>query len=361
MLGHWLNTPEAKEKFRAGGSLRQKASETMKKTWAENGEKLSASRQTPEARQRARKTLQQIRETPGIEEKRITIINSPGVRSKIALALAGKKQSDETILKKRQSCKAFWDNMTDEEREQRVNALRKYWDTHPEYREKILQKFSLGAHTPEARAKKSNSLKARWQVDRERMLELITSHLHTPEVKAKQRKAMKKLWSDPKFAKMLILANHSPEAQKKRKVTISKSLKKFWDNISEEEAKERVMKSFRKRVRPTYPEKILGEWLECHYPKEWQYNGNGNSGLVIGRKVPDFININGEKAVIEMFGEYWHNVDKFPDRMTEDELVVYYSQWGFKCLVLWEKEVYSEEIMGNKIVNFVETVCHRRG
>lgn len=54
-----------------------------------------------------------------------------------------------------------------------------------------------------------------------------------------------------------------------------------------------------------------------------------------GKRNPDFI-IEGQKMVIELFGDYWHEGEKIQDIIKE------YSDVGYECLVLWESEVYDK-------------------
>jgi len=63
----------------------------------------------------------------------------------------------------------------------------------------------------------------------------------------------------------------------------------------------------------------------------FRYSGNGDVWL--GNRNPDFINVNGKKQVIELFGTYWHPVFDVANR-TE-----HYKQYGFDCLVIWEDEL----------------------
>ncbi len=48
---------------------------------------------------------------------------------------------------------------------------------------------------------------------------------------------------------------------------------------------------------------------------------------------PDFFNINGQKKVIEMFGDYWHQGQNPQDKIDR------YAKSGFDCLVIWEREL----------------------
>ena len=90
-------------------------------------------------------------------------------------------------------------------------------------------------------------------------------------------------------------------------------------------------------MRPNKLELRVTKVLRQYYPREWQYTGNGE--VIIGALVPDFTNINGRKALIEVFGDYWHKRGRSrkPSYVqTEYGRKEYYSRYGFSCLVLWE-------------------------
>ena len=50
---------------------------------------------------------------------------------------------------------------------------------------------------------------------------------------------------------------------------------------------------------------------------------------------PDFININGEKKVIELFGEHWHDTEE----KGQENRINKFKQFGFDCIVIWGKEL----------------------
>jgi len=85
---------------------------------------------------------------------------------------------------------------------------------------------------------------------------------------------------------------------------------------------------------PSEPELFLGMFLEEYFSCRWGYNGGGEQGVVIGRKIPDYTNINGKKSVIEVFGRYWHSEDEV------EPLIAHYKKYGYDCLVLWDYECY---------------------
>ena len=92
----------------------------------------------------------------------------------------------------------------------------------------------------------------------------------------------------------------------------------------------------------TLPEKIVEVWLEQNRSGEWLYNG-ANKEVIIGGRSPDFINIDGKKEVIEVFGMYWHSDDE------EEQRISHYKKYGFDCKVIWEWDcnpVEIEKILG---------------
>jgi predicted nucleotide-binding protein (sugar kinase/HSP70/actin superfamily) len=68
-------------------------------------------------------------------------------------------------------------------------------------------------------------------------------------------------------------------------------------NDSEEEIKSFVS-NYKKK------EYILHAWQK----KAIDYFFKNNGKIIIERYNPDFIQCNGKKKIIELFGEYWHNI-----------------------------------------------------
>ncbi len=76
----------------------------------------------------------------------------------------------------------------------------------------------------------------------------------------------------------------------------------------------------------------------------YKYVGNGE--VIIGFKNPDFINVNGEKKVIELYGDYWHRNDNPQDRID------HFKKYGFDCLVIWERELKNKDSLLIKLKEF---------
>ncbi len=106
------------------------------------------------------------------------------------------------------------------------------------------------------------------------------------------------------------------------------------------------------KVKPNKPEKFLTKLLQKLFPNEWKYVGDGQ--FILAGKCPDFININGQKKIIELFGDYWHSeeVTGISKEQHEQERVDHFTQYGYQTLVIWECELKDIKSIENKIIDF---------
>lgn len=87
-------------------------------------------------------------------------------------------------------------------------------------------------------------------------------------------------------------------------------------------------------ARPNYVESQLGILLDDIFPNEYRYN---DGWFTLGRKIPDFVNVNGKKRLIELFGEAWHEPEEVESRIT------FFKQFGeWETLIIWAKEMKHE-------------------
>jgi very-short-patch-repair endonuclease len=100
------------------------------------------------------------------------------------------------------------------------------------------------------------------------------------------------------------------------------------------------------RIRPNVPEMSLLGLLEELYPGEWKFTGDFS--FVINGKNPDFVNCNGQKKVIELFGDYWHRGEDPKDR------AAIFAPFGYSTLVIWERELKDMEKVAKRIHKFVK-------
>ena len=105
------------------------------------------------------------------------------------------------------------------------------------------------------------------------------------------------------------------------------------------------MNSFsRKHSRPNVPETKILNILNKEYPNEWKYVGN--SEFWLGNRNPDFMNINGRKKLIELYGDYWHK------GQNPQERIRHFKKYGFGALVIWERELKNKGRIIEKIKDF---------
>jgi len=95
------------------------------------------------------------------------------------------------------------------------------------------------------------------------------------------------------------------------------------------------------------------------YNLPFKYVGDGS--VIIYGLNPDFIECNGRKKIIEVFGGAFHNPEKtFKKKLSwkqqEWGRKAIYSQLGYDCLILWDDEInkLSEIEIVNKIKKFLE-------
>ena len=110
----------------------------------------------------------------------------------------------------------------------------------------------------------------------------------------------------------------------------------------------RKMLSCRK---PNNDEAYLFSILEKNFPHEWNFVGDGK--VIIEGKNPDFININGKKQIIELFGKRWHEESEIQPRME------IFAKYGYKTLILWDYELKNEEKLMEKI-NMISLTAEER-
>lgn len=105
-----------------------------------------------------------------------------------------------------------------------------------------------------------------------------------------------------------------------------------------------------KKPKPNKPERKLIGILDRHFPNQWKYVGNW--AMTIDGVNPDFVNIDGKRQIIEVYGEWWHREDNPQDRIDR------FCKYGYATIVFWQKELKDEEAVVSRIANFpsVETL-----
>ena len=111
-----------------------------------------------------------------------------------------------------------------------------------------------------------------------------------------------------------------------------------------EETIKKIIRNSRKYTVQTKPEIFLEKVLNQLLPKEYKFVGRGE--VIIANKLPDFINVNGQKKIIEMYGDYWHRNDNPQNRID------LFKQYGYDTLIVWEKELKDLYKLSTKLNKF---------
>lgn len=124
---------------------------------------------------------------------------------------------------------------------------------------------------------------------------------------------------------------------------IGEANKRTWSDLNRKDKRvEAILKA--SRIRPNKAEVSLLELLESLQPSDWKYVGDGN--LIIAGKNPDFVNVNGKKLIIEMWGDFWHKGQDPQDRIDV------FTPFGFSTLIVWEHELKNILVLTDKLNKF---------
>ncbi len=241
------------------------------------------------------------------------------VREKIREKAKGRKPTEETREKmsRARMGKISWIKGKTKENNESVRKIAesKMGENNVMKRKEVVEKRNKTMSKPEVKEKYKKSLKEshnRPEVKERHSRASKESH-NRPEVKEKHIKKMKRLWKDPDF--------------------VSKQMKA-------------------RGVKPNKIELKFEQFLNSLYPGEWKYVGDGQ--LIINGKCPDFVNVNGQKKIIELFGDYWHKGQNPEDR------VKIFEPFGYQTLVIWESELKNKQEVKEQICKFVEDTSERK-
>lgn len=174
-------------------------------------------------------------------------------------------------------------------------------------------------------------------------------NMENPAYVAKLREAGLKLWKDANYRAKVLSQHKRAMSTDVVRAKIREASIKRWEN-PEYRNKVIIGTIAALNKKPNQKEMQLDSILQNHFPKTYEYTGNGK--LVIGGMIPDFFNVNGRKDVIELFGDYWHTIK---NRWKDNELgkIMAYNSLGYRCLVIWEHELKDEQAIVAKVKQFV--------
>jgi len=127
---------------------------------------------------------------------------------------------------------------------------------------------------------------------------------------------------------------------KKAKIKLSNAKKRNWQDPKYVDM---IVRTF--GTKPNKPELKLNSILQQVLPNEYTLNVKAEI-MILGKKIPDFVNVNGQKKVIELYGDYWHRNDDPQDRID------LFKKLGWDTLIIWEKELKEPKRLREKILTF---------
>lgn len=209
----------------------------------------------------------------------------------------------------------YWD--AQDNREIQSNELVQFYKKHPEKKDSISKKIqNMWKEDSEYRNVICDAVQKQWKDpnNREEQSKRIKrAHEENPQQAKNHSAFLKDLWKDPDFQKKQAAAKNNA---------------------------------------PNKKEVIVLELLEMLFPYEYKYVGDYQ--VFFGGKNPDFINVNGQKKLIEMFGDYWHSEKVTGETKEEHEQnrINHFKQFGFDTLIVWETEIGNLIDLKRKLVNF---------
>lgn len=128
---------------------------------------------------------------------------------------------------------------------------------------------------------------------------------------------------------------------------LSKKMKRLWQK---DWFKKKMVAASRKAGHnsPNKLEQKFMNILNNLIPKTFKFVGDGK--LIIDRFNPDFCRCDGGKQLIELFGDYWHNLDTWKKR--DKRKLKIYKNLGYETLIVWEHELKNLELLQHKILKY---------
>lgn len=187
----------------------------------------------------------------------------------------------------------------------------------------------------------SDALRANWRVGRvmsEASRILMSKQRRgkpcPPHVRAALRQGRIRAWNDPVIRERNVASIQRASKDPKRRAKLSVNKKAYWASLTMEQ-KNKHLANARIAIgaHPNKLETFLLAIINEACPNSYRYSGDGT--FMVGGMNPDYVHYGDEQKVIEAFGEYWHRGQNPEHRIQA------FAKHGYKCLVLWEQEVYS--------------------
>lgn len=255
-------------------------------------------------------------------------------RYNIPIRTRTEAQATPACINGRKKAAVFLHSLLNRENRWRSN-IERYKDPQERYKTALASKRAF-ARDPTLSIRMTQAKKDKWASDpsrRIRLVQKLAEYWSHPENRKMVSQRFKRMWQNPTLRAKMI-----------------ESRRRFWQSNSPEFINMRMKMIAGLNLRPNKPEMAVLTILNDMFPSEWEYVGDGQ--VIIGGLNPDIINVNGKKLIIEVFGDYWHTQKMKPYRINEGRVDVY-AQYGYKTLIIWERETKNIDTLKTKILEFV--------
>lgn len=263
---------------------------------------------------------------------------------------------------------------TDKTKKQISDSL-KITNGTPEARKANSERQKIAQGKPESRLKQSNLMISLWEDEEWREITILaqTKGKNTPEAKEAMSIASSARWVDPGYRETtcasLKVAQNNPDVRKRQLASVkitnvtpetqarrsnatkishnkpewrkgqSDLMYRLWkeDNYVSNQIKAR-------NIKQNKTEKRLENITLDLFPNEYKFVGHGE--FILAGKCPDFVNINGQKKIIELYGDWWHRNNNPQDRID------LFAKYGYDTLVVWEHELNDIEALKIRLIEF---------
>lgn len=242
---------------------------------------------------------------------------NPKNRARISLAIKMSCNTPEEIKRRSVAAKEMWNRQGYKEK---FAKLTSQWQNKPKNKKRMCAIQKEVQNREETKIKHSKTAT------------IVNNNL---EKRQQHSQYMKERMNDPEYKKMFIKQCNRPEVKRKHSI----KQKNNWKD-SEYVKKQMLARNVCKNKAEKKLEKIINKL----YPNEYKFVGDGK--VVIAGKCPDFINVNGQKKIIELYGDYWHRNDNPEDRKE------IFKPFGYDTLIIWEHELKNIRRVGFRINKF---------
>lgn len=285
----------------------------------------------------------------------------------------GKEMSEETKQKRSEASKKNWENTEFKAKQKKARSTSKWKNSHRKAMMKNWQnpEFVASATSEERNRKVSEGLKGHIITDATKNK---ISKSNTGKTASEETKQLLSKIGKEKFESMSVeerekftkssLGISKPESTRAK---IGKAQQDNWKGNDKRKLKASVVAKAQRndpeyvsklmkscQLKPNKPETLLYSIIQ-ELTDDYALNVDG-SVMILGGKIPDFVNINGQKKVVELFGDYWHGSQVTGRNRSQEEKLRkgLFKKFGYSTLIIWELELQSIETLKRKLITFMQ-------